>query len=129
MLQGQQRLNSGTKSIKSGLHRAGDNSVKREIVWSHHHSFPGTGGQLPDYKELSPLQFMVGFLGWLQEETSTTVRTNMIAYGRHLFQDALETNWTTARHAHMILFQDIERGKCSWREPDQIEKVRIRNTA
>ena len=52
-----------------------------------------------------------------------------MAYGRHLFQDALETNWTTARHAHMILLQDIERGKCSWRDPDQSEKVQICNTA
>ena len=129
MLQGQQRSTSGMKSIKSGLHRAGDNSVKREIAWPHHHCFPGAGGQLPDYKELSPLQFMVGFLGCLQEETSSTICTNMIAYGRHLFQDALETNWTTARHAHMILLQDIERSKCSWREPDHVEKVRIRNTA
>ena len=127
-LQGQQRSTTG-KTIKSGLHRAGDNSVKREIAWPHHHCFPGAGGQLPDYKELSPIQFMVGFLGCLQEEASNTVRTNMIAYGRHLFQDALETNWATARHAHMILLQDIERGKCSWRDPDQTEKIRIRNTA
>ena len=109
MLQGQSRSTTG-KSIKSGLHRAGDNSVKREIAWPHHHCFPGSGGQLPDYKELSPLQFIVGFLGCLQEEASNTVRTNMIAYGWHLFQDALETNWTTARHAHMVVLQDIERG-------------------
>ena len=53
----------------------------------------------------------------------------MIEYGRHLFQDAIETNWTTARHAHLVLLQDIERGKCSWRRPDTVEKVRIRNTA
>ena len=96
MLQGEQRSNLGTKSIKLGLHRAGDNSVKYETAWPHYHCFPGAGGQLPDYNELSPLQFMVGFLGCLQEETNTTVRTNMLAYSRHLFQDALETNWTTA---------------------------------
>ena len=128
MLQGQHRTTSG-KSIKSGLHRAGDNSVKCEIAWPHHHCFPGAGGQLPDCKELSPLQFMVGFLGCLQEETSSTARANMVSYGRHLFQDAVETNWTTARHAHMILLQDIERGKCTWRDADTIEKIRIRNTA
>ena len=93
LLQGQQRSTAG-KTIKSGLHRAGDNSVKHEIAWPHHHCFPSAGGQLTDYKELSPLQFMVGFLGCLQEEASNIVRTNMIAYGRHLFQDALETNWT-----------------------------------
>ena len=65
-LQGKQRHTStGNKTIKSGLHRAGDSAVKQEISWPHHHCFPGPGGQLPEYKELSPLQFMVGFLGCL----------------------------------------------------------------
>ena len=119
----------GTKNFKSGLHRTGDNAVRHIIGWPHHYFFPSAGGQLPDYKELSPLQFMVGFLGCLQDESSNTIRSNMIEYGRHLFQDALETNWTTARHAHMILLQEIERGECSWRSPDTVEKNRIRNTA
>ena len=128
-LQGKQRHSAGNKTIKSGLHRAGDSAVKQEISWPHHHCFAGPGGQLPDYKELSPLQFMVGFLGCVQEENSSTIKANMIEYGRHLFQDAIEANWATAKHAHMILLQDIEREKCTWRNPDTIEKIRIRNTA
>ena len=130
-LQGQPRgpTNSGNKTIKSGLHRAGDNAIKVEIPWPHHHCFPGQGGNLPDYKELSPIQFMIGFMGCIQQEHSNTVRSNMLEYGRYLLQDALETNWATARHAHLMLLQDIERGKCSWRRQDQIEKIRIRNTA
>ena len=128
-LEGKQRHSAGNKTIKSGLHRAGDSAVKQEISWPHHHCFAGPGGQLPDYKELSPLQFMVGFLGCLQEENSSTIKANMIEYDRHLFQDAIETNWATAKHAHMVLLQDIEKGKCTWRNPDKIEKIRIRNTA
>ena len=129
-LQGQSRSTTVSgKPFKSGLHRSGDNAVRLEIPWPHHHCFPGPGGNLPDYKDLSPLQFMVGFLGCIQEEASNTVRSNMLEYGRHLFQDAIETNWSTARHAHLVLLQDIERGKCSWRRPDVVEKIRIRNTA
>ena len=129
-LQGKQRQpTSGNKTIKSGLLRAGDSAVKQEISWPHHHCFPGPGGNLPEYKDLSPLHFIVGFLGCIQEEGSSTIRSNMLEYGRHLFQDAIETNWATARHAHMVLLQDIERGRCTWRNPDKIEKVRIRNTA
>ena len=130
-LQGQPRgtTTSGNKTIKSGLHRAGDNAIKVEIPWPHHHCFPGQGGNLPDYKDLSPIQFMIGFMGCIQQEHSNTVRSNMLEYGRHLLQDTLETNWATARHAHLVLLQDIERGKCSWRRQDQIEKIRIRNTA
>ena len=124
-LQGKQRHSAGNKTIKSGLHRAGDSAVKQEISWPHHHCFAGPGGQLPDYKELSPLQFMVGFLGCLQEENSSTIKANMIEYGRHLFQDAIETNWATAKHTHMVLLQDIKKGRCTWRNPDKIEKIRI----
>ena len=130
-LQGQPRgaTHSGNKTFKSGLHRAGDTAIKVEIPWPHHHCFLGQGGNLPEYKHLSPIQFMIGFMGCIQEEQSNTVRSNMLEYVRHLLQDALETNWATARHAHLILLQDIERGKCSWRRPDVVEKIRIRNTA
>ena len=73
-LQVQQRHNTeGKHSIKSGLHRAGDNAVKQLISWPHHYCFPSAGRQLPEYKELSPLQFMIKFLGCLQDESSSTV--------------------------------------------------------
>ena len=55
---------------------------------------------MPEYKELSPLQLMIGFMGCMLEEKSSTIRTNMLEYGRHLLQDAVETNWATARHEH-----------------------------
>ena len=129
-LQGQARGSRiAGKKIKSGLLRSGDNEVKTEIAWPHHHCFPSAGGNLPEYRELSPLQFLVGFMGCVLEENSNTIRTKMLEYGRHLLQDAIETNWATARHAHLVLLQDIERGKCSWRRPDAVEKIRIRYTA
>ena len=130
-LQGQTRGTSsqGNKTFKSGLHRSGDNAIKVEIPWPHHHCFPAQGGNMPEYKDLSPIQFMIGFMGCIQEETSSSVKSNMLDYGRRLLQDALETNWATARHAHLMLLQEIERGKCSWRHPDAVEKIRIRNTA
>ena len=118
-LQGHQRTSTG-KNLKSGIHRAGDCAVKKEIAWPHHHCFPGPNGQLPEYKDLSPLQFSIGFLGCLLEETSTSVRNNMLEDPK--LQDAIETNWTTARHAHMLVLQDIERGKVTWRNLDHIEK-------
>ena len=75
-LQGQQcRGTEGKHSIKSGLHRVGDNAVKQLISWPHHYCFPSAGGQLPEYKELSPLQFMISFLGCLQDESSATVKS------------------------------------------------------
>ena len=68
---------SGTKTC---LHRTGDIVVRQEIAWPYHYCFPGPGGQLPDYKDLSPIQFFVGFLHCLQEEKSNTIWSNMIDY-------------------------------------------------
>ena len=53
----------------------------------------------------------------------------MIDYGRHLMQDALETKWSTTRYAHLVVLQDVECSKLSRRNPDHVEKVRIRNMA
>ena len=50
---------TGNKTVKSGLHRSGDNNVKREIGWPHHFFFPGQSCQHPYYQDLSPLQFIV----------------------------------------------------------------------
>ena len=49
---------SGNNRVKSGLHRSRDNNVKKEIGWPHHFYFPGQSGQLLDYQDLSPLQFI-----------------------------------------------------------------------
>ena len=73
--------------------------------------------------DLSPIQFFIGFLGCLQEEKSNTIYANMIDYGRHLMQDALEINWSTTRHAHLVVLQDIEHGKLSWKT--QINTARV----
>ena len=124
LLQRQERSTAG-KSIKSGLRRAGDNSVKHEIAWPHHHCFPSAGRQLPDYKELSTLQFMVGF----QVASRKKPATQCAPHWPTSLPGCSRDEWATARHAHLILLQDIERGKCSWRDSDQIEKVRICNTA
>ena len=56
-LQGQPRETStqGNKTFKSGLHRSGDNAMKVEIPWPHHHCFPEQGGNMPEYKDLFPI--------------------------------------------------------------------------
>ena len=69
---------------------------------------------MPEYKDLSPIQFMIDFMGCIQEEQSNTIRSKMLEYSRHLLQDALEMNWATTRHAHLVLLQDIKLGKCLW---------------
>ena len=102
--------------------------MKQEISLPHHHCFPGEGGQLPEYKNLSPVQFTVEFLGCLQDEPSITIKNNMIEYGRHS-KIPSKNIWTTAHHTNLSLLEEIEGGKCSWQNPGLVEKIQIQNNA
>ena len=105
----------------------GDNNVKK--LAGHTISvFRVVAGQLPEYQELSPILWS-GIVFKMKNEKSNKAGKNTLEYGRHLIQDALETNWTTTRHAHLVLFKEIERGKCSWKHSNIIEKIRICSTA
>ena len=43
-------------------------------------------------------------------------------------QDAIELNFQTAKRVHAIVLQDIEKGKVTWDNLDQIEKIKNRFT-
>ena len=43
-------------------------------------------------------------------------------------QDAIEVSFATAKRAHAIVLQEIEKGTCTWSDMDHIEKIRSRNT-
>ena len=52
----------------------------------------------------------------------------MIDYGRHLLPDAIETNWFTAKRAHLVVLKVMERGECSGDNLYEVEKVRMMHT-
>ena len=56
----------------------------------------------------------------------------LLCYGRnemmHVMHDTVELSFSTAKKAHAIVLQQMEKGKCTWSHPDQIEKLRARYT-
>ena len=71
---------------------------------------------------------MQGFLFCILEEENEKIRENMLQYLTYLMQDAIELSMNTARKAHAVVLQDMERGKVSWEQLDLVEKIKGRNT-
>ena len=49
-------------------------------------------------------------------------------YHTFIMQDAIELNFQTAKRVHAIVLQEIEKGKVTWDNLDQIEKIKNRFT-
>ena len=117
-----------TTVLKSGRYRAGVSKVKVHVNWPQDFcSVPGNAKQ-PTYDELSCEQWVQGFLYCILEEKDENKREHMLYYHTLLMQDAIELNCQTAKRAHAIILQEIEKGKLTWDNLDQIEKIKNRFT-
>ena len=52
----------------------------------------------------------------------------MLKYFTSIEQDAIEVSYPTARRAHGILLQEIEKSVSTWKDFDLVEKFRSRST-
>ena len=52
----------------------------------------------------------------------------MLRYYISLMQYAVEMSFATAKRAHSIVLQEIEKGNCDWDNLDKIENLRCRHT-
>ena len=55
------------------------------------------------------------------------IRTNMLLHCGSVLQDAIELSLPTAKRAHGVLPQEIEKGVLNWDKLEDIERVRGRN--
>ena len=85
-------------------------------------------GNMPEYKDLCPIQFMIGSMCCIQEEVNSTVKSHVLGVWETSAARHLRNQLGHFKARHLIIQQEIERGKCSWRRPDTVEKIRIRNT-
>ena len=115
------------KRLKSGLVRHQENHIRVDINWSHEFCY-SSDRTCPSYDDLTVMQFSQGFIGCILEEDSPKIRQNMLLYLQQLYQDAQETNWYTAKSAHKILLLEMERGKVSWKDSNQVHQIRARYT-
>ena len=117
-----------TDALKSGRFRTGSHKVRHIISWPQDFCTILAGGKQPTYDELSPMQWSQGIVATALEEKDPIIRENMLKYFISIAQDAIEVSFPTARRAHGILLQEIEKGVCTWKDFDLVEKIRSRNT-
>ena len=112
--------------LKSGRYRAGIHKVRRTISWPQDFCTTVSGKQ-PTYDDLSALQWMQGFVYCVLEENNPKIRTNMLLHSGSVLQDAIELSFPTAKRAHGVVLQEIEKGVLNWDKLEDIERVRGRN--
>ena len=70
---------------------------------------------------------MQGFIYCVLDENNPKIRTNMLLHGGSVLQDAFELSFPTAKRAHGVVLQEIEKGVLNWDKMDEIERVRSPN--
>ena len=85
----------------------------------------GAARKTVQYDELSPLQFVIGFLKSVQFEPSPVVRDCMIEYLVKLSQDAVDVSWPIARGANAVVYSQLEQNRVSWSNSEEIDRLRM----
>ena len=114
-----------SKKVKSGQFRVGGEvPVTRYVWWPHDLCFVGPECRRVLYDDLSPLQWVCGYLRSILKQDSQTARNNMIAYGADLIQNALDLNWSTAKGAYKVLLCHMESTTLNWDNMAEIQALR-----
>ena len=117
-----------TSTLKSGRYRAGVTKIKVPINWPQDLCTVPSGSKQPLYDDMSNEQWVQGMLLCILEESSVENKNHMLSYFSMLMQDAIELSLGTARKAHVVVLQEMEKGKFTWNEFDLVEKCKNRHT-
>ena len=76
------------------------------------------------YEQLTQAQFVLGFLGSVQEEQDSYIKGNMIEYLTELFQNVCDQCWQADKGAHLVVMTKMEEGLITWGDLKKVNKVR-----
>ena len=118
---------SNRQSLKTGRYRGRDDVVLQHVVWPQELCSSRSVGDVPDYDELTPTEFIVGFLRTVIQQPAKT-QTQMLHYGIDLFSAANDSDWDSAKAGHAAVLTEMELGKLDWDNQALLERVRERNS-
>ena len=104
--------NSVQRPSKLGRFRGAETVTRNHVIWPQEMVYVGAERHTADYDDLTPEQFITGFLKTMQVATPVE-RENMLMYGTHLFQDTVDTTWSLAKGAHAVVLREIEQSRLS----------------
>ena len=117
------RRRRATRGKKSGRARTAEDLVVRDIAWPHYPVYLGPERRAAKYAELTPEQFVYGFLHNMKRE-APAVQQIMKQHLQDLMQDAMEYGWDNARAYHGLLLQQFEMNRLTWQDTPAIELLR-----
>ena len=111
--------------VKSGQFRVGGEvPCRRLVAWPHDLCYLGADCKRTTYDELSPIQWVTGFLRSILKNKVHSEQINMIQLGADLFQNALDLGWPTAKGAYKVVLVEMEAGLVNWSDIDSIQEIR-----
>ena len=109
--------------LKSGRFRGSEALVTKQILWPQELCYNGPARKLVSYDDLSPQQFVVGYLRSFQLEKSPAIKEAMMEYVIKLFQTSLDTTWDIARGANAVVYQSLEQDRLQWTDTSEVDKL------
>ena len=99
--------------------------VKVGVEWPHYHTYCGPGKDMAAYDDLTVTEFVHGFVTTLlASHADARDKNTQLRHLQHLIMDATDYGWKGARHAHGIILQEMEAGRITWADEDNIQYLR-----
>ncbi len=111
----------GKKSIKSGREKTASDVARISVEWPHFSVFRGPYRTPAKYDDLTPCEFVYGYINSLLE---TEVTEDKLQHLRDLMEDAIEHSWVAARNFHAVMLQSMEHGRLTWENTSRIQELR-----
>ena len=117
-------LPGNTHKFKSGRFRTSESSVNNFVRWPHEMVYIGASRKRILYDELTPVQWMLGFLRCLQEQRDTATSQHMLSHGINVLQDAVDVSFPVAKGAYAVTMHEMEEGRVTWGDTERLERIR-----
>ena len=114
----------GKHNLKSGRFRNFDTNVQHYVQWPHELVYVGTSRRTVAYDELTPQQFMLGYIKIILKEKSASTKDMILNYLAKLLQESIDNSWEASRGAHAVVLQEMERGSVTWNNSEEIDGIR-----
>ena len=96
--------------LKSGRYRQGVHRVRKIVHWPQDYCSVPYGSKQPTYDDPSVLQWSQGFIQCVLDESNEKIKETMLRHFVSSMQDSIELSFATAKCAHGLILQEMEKG-------------------
>ena len=119
------------QSLKSGLNRGAQHSVKLAVQWPTDVMFRGPLEQTIHFEDLTKNELTLGFIRLLQEHTEKEARCGLdslvsraiLAFREQWTDDAANYTWSTVLGYIKLVFLGLEQAKLSWTDASKLQAI------